>query len=342
MLELLGGNVPQSERETPNDLPVAKAPARPGSKPKRESRRERERRLARERSKGRAPEPEIEADLPDILEEHELPPMPEDDPPPEDATGAEKPARSKPQEAYRVPRTPGPHGPPAGLMTGLLTVLCGVLAVGATLAASSAKGGLGRMLGGDPPPVVVADEGDGGAGDGDEAVAEAGPCPQGMVEIQVKPSGSFCIDRAEHPGVDQPPAIEIDHPHAKEACAAKGHALCTAVQWDRACRGNSGWTHPYGPRQEAGRCRVGDENATPGPSGANPHCVTPEGVLDLVGNVAEWTEEGAVMGGSVRSPKESGCDTKEKKKPKSTSPVVGFRCCMLLPADEGAAGDGGG
>jgi hypothetical protein len=85
---------------------------------------------------------------------------------------------------------------------------------------------------------------------------------------------------------------------------------------------------------------VGDENAAPGPSGANPLCVTPEGVLDLVGNVAEWTEEGTVMGGSVHSPKESGCDTKERKKAKSTSPVVGLRCCMLLPAAPAAA-DGG-
>jgi hypothetical protein len=219
-------------------------------------------------------------------------------------------------------------------MTGALAVLCAVLAVGATLAASSAKGGLGRMLGGDPPPAVAADEGDGGAGEGDEAIAAAGPCPKGMVEIRAQPQ-PFCIDRAEYPGIDEPPTIEVDHPHAKSACAERGQALCTAAQWDRACRGASGWTHPYGPRQEAGRCRVGDENAAPGPSGANPHCVTPEGVVDLVGNVAEWTEEGSVLGGSVRSPKDSGCDTKQRQKPKSTSPVVGFRCCMLLAADGG-------
>ena len=129
--------------------------------------------------------------------------------------------------------------------------------------------------------------------------------------------------------------VDVDLAQAKEACAARGHALCASEQWQRACHGASDWTYPYGPKREAGRCRVGDENAAPAPGGADPHCVTPEGVLDLVGNVAEWTADGDVLGGSVRSPKDSGCDTKQRQKAKSTSPVVGFRCCALLPAGSG-------
>jgi len=345
-LELIMGNVPQSERVTPSDVPIVTPLAgRSAQKPKRESRKERKARLERERARGSSPEPELEPDLPDILEEHELPPMPEDDEPlPEGEAAAKKPARSAAREGYRVPRTPGPHGPPAGLMAGGLLVLCGVMAVAVTLAASSAKGGFGRMLGGEPSVDAVVEDGAAagadGAGEGDEAVADAGPCPKGMIEIQAKPSPSFCIDRAEQPGIDQPPTVDIDLARAQEACAAKGHSLCEPAQWDRACRGAAGWTHPYGPRWEAGRCRVGDENAAPGPSGADPHCVTPEGVVDLVGNVAEWTADGSVMGGSVRSAKDSGCDTKQRQKPKVKNPVVGFRCCMLLPATADAAGGG--
>lgn len=334
-LELLG-DIPQSERETPYDVAIV-TPLPPRTPPPsgRESRRDRERRREREQGRPAEPEPEIEPDLPDILEEHELPPMPDAEDRPEPGAAASSmsgPARSSVREPFRVPRTPGPHGPPAALMAGVLALLCGVVALGATLTAASARGGLGRMLAGDPTTAPA----DGGAGEGAEADvgADAGPCPPGMVEVHAEPQ-SFCIDRAEYPGVDQPPALDVDHAHAKQACAVRSHALCTTVQWQRACRGASDWTYPYGPKREAGRCRVGDETAAPGPGGADPHCVTPEGVLDLVGNVAEWTAEGDVLGGSVRSPKGSGCDTKQRQKPKSTSPVVGFRCCAPLPAGSG-------
>lgn len=329
-LELLG-DLPQSERETPSDVAVV-AP-RPSTSPSgRESRRDRERRRSRERGRGRSPEPELEPDLPDILEDHELPPMPEGEDGPAPAA-AGSPGRSAPPQPFRVPRTPGPHGPPATLMVGVLVVLCGVLALGATLSAASARGGFARMLGGEPTAPPTAAE----AGPADDAATEpapVGPCPPGMVEVRAEPA-PFCIDRAEHPGVDQPPLVDVDLARAKEACAARGHALCASEQWQRACHGASDWTYPYGPKREAGRCRVGDENAAPAPGGADPHCVTPEGVLDLVGNVAEWTADGDVLGGSVRSPKDSGCDTKQRQKAKSTSPVVGFRCCALLPAGSG-------
>jgi formylglycine-generating enzyme required for sulfatase activity len=158
-----------------------------------------------------------------------------------------------------------------------------------------------------------------------------------MVEIGAKPE-PFCIDRAEYPGIEKIPTTDVDLAHAQEACAARGHALCSTAQWDRACRGNSGWGYPYGPRHEAGRCRVGDERAAPGPSGTDPHCVTSEGVLDLVGNVAEWTQEGVVMGGSVRSAKTSGCDASQRMKAKSSTAVVGFRCCAVLAGELGGAG----
>lgn len=292
--------------------------------------------------------PELEVlELPAAPVADELPPLPEPDEP---APGAAAP-RSRPREPFRVPRTPGPHGPPAWLMVTTLAVLCGLVAVAATLAAASARGGFGRLWS-TSPSVDAPGSAAGGAGD-DGLVADAppGPCPSGMVEIAAEPQ-PFCIDRAEYPGLDRPPAIDVDLPHAEQACAARGHALCTVDQWERACRGRAGWRFPYGPRREAGRCRVGDGSAHPGPSGADPHCVTPEGVLDLVGNVAEWTAEGAVMGGSIRSEKTTGCDSRQRLKPKTTLPVVGFRCCAATrgpgegsdpetAAPAGAAAEGG-
>jgi serine/threonine protein kinase len=331
--DVLTGDIPQSERETPSDVEIVARPAAPKSKRE----RDRERKRERDRKRGREPEPEIEPDLPDLHDENELPPMPDAEPGEGGATEL-APDRSVPRTDFRVPRTPGPHGPPAGLMVGVLVLLCGVTALAATLTASSARGGLQQLWGGEAPVVAVeGGEGDeAGVGD-DAAPAAAGPCPPGMMEIAAQPE-PFCIDRAEYPGIDQAPATDVDLAHAQQACGARGHALCTEVQWARACRGNSGWSYPYGPRHELGRCRVGDERAAPGPSGTDPHCVTPEGVLDLVGNVAEWTQAGVVMGGSVRSAKDIGCDTSQRMKPKSSTAVVGFRCCSALAGDPRGAG----
>lgn len=325
-LELLAGDIPQSERETPYDVPIVEAPPpRPG---RRDPRRDRQ----------REPEPEIEPDLPDILEEHELPPMPEPERSPPEAA-ASMPGRSLPRAGYRPPRTPGPHGPPTALMAVGLAAICGLVAIATTLTASSERGGFSRMLGGSEAPAHVADDGSPHVADDAEPEAAAGPCPPGMTPVAAEPV-PFCIDRAEYPGLEKVPAVDVDLAHAQQACAVRGHALCTTAQWERACRGDSGWAFPYGPRREAGRCRVGDETAAPGPSGTDPHCVTPEGVLDLVGNVAEWTDDGDVLGGSVRSPKASGCSTHQKLKPKGTHPMVGFRCCLPLAAEGGGAGPG--
>ncbi|MCA9707536.1 MAG: SUMF1/EgtB/PvdO family nonheme iron enzyme, partial [Myxococcales bacterium] len=213
---------------------------------------------------------------------------------------------------------------------------------------SSARGGFAHVLG---RGVTLPDDGEAGSADAGPSPADSdalgappasGPCDAGMVEIQGE-GLHFCIDRAEYPGLDRAPATEVDLPHARQACAARGHALCTEAQWMRACRGASGWLFPYGPRREAGRCRVGDASAHPGPSGADPHCVTPEGVLDLVGNVAEWTEEGVVLGGSVRSKKSVSCAHRQDVPAQDKRPAVGFRCCAPPSSGGGDSGatDGG-
>ncbi|MCA9653626.1 MAG: SUMF1/EgtB/PvdO family nonheme iron enzyme [Myxococcales bacterium] len=265
--------------------------------------------------------------------EDELPPLPErelpDDLPPPDPS----PSRSRVQEPFRAPRLPGPHGPPAMLMTVVLALIGVALAVGATMSAAKARGGFSSLLSG-RGPVEAEEESEPVEGSAPEPSASGVPggCPEGMAEIG-DPT-PFCIDRGEYPGIDQPPAVDVDLSHAEQACAARGHRLCTEAEWTRACRGPAGWRYPYGPDRDPERCRLGDEAAEPSPSGGDPQCVTPEGVLDLVGNVAEWTQEGVAMGGSVRSKKTTGCTGRQRLKPGTTRPVLGFRCCF----DPAAAG----
>ncbi len=269
-----------------------------------------------------------------LADEDSLPPMPEpeaSEPRPADPAPSTGPA----PQPFRVPRTPGPHGPSPVWMGLGSAVIAGVLALGATLAAASARGGFGQLWGGAASPSSIPGEPEPGQ---ESAVAEAvDGCPKGMALID-DATEPFCIDRAEYPGLDRVPAIDVDLPHARQACITRDHALCSEAQWTRACKGESNWRYPYGPRREAGRCRVGEGGAAPGPAGADPHCVNPQGVLDLVGNVAEWTEEGIVMGGSVRSKKAAGCGARQRLKPTTRRPNVGFRCCFVPPPEPTESG----
>jgi len=295
------GELPPSERETPPHIEIADRP-------------------------------EARADLRDTpreSEEVELPPMPE----PEERLPVEEwtEKREAPQP-FRPPRLPGPHGPPSVVMALVVLVVSGVLALGATLSASSARGGFARMLagseGGGSASAPGADATE--VGSGADPAPTFGPCGEGMVEI-VGEDEHYCIDRAEYPGLDLVPATEVDLEHAEGACAVRGHGLCTEAQWSRACEGAAKWRYPYGPQREAGRCRVGDAQAKPGPSGTDPHCVSSEGVLDLVGNVAEWTQGGIAMGGSVRSKKSTGCTARQRLKASTKRRTLGFRCCSPFP-----------
>ncbi|MEM7159284.1 MAG: SUMF1/EgtB/PvdO family nonheme iron enzyme [Myxococcota bacterium] len=274
--------------------------------------------------------------------EIELPPLPEARLPSGELPPADPSlTQGKRQQPFRAPRLPGPHGPPAVVMALVVMILGGTMALAATLSASQARGGFARLFdsGEAKPASEDAAPGQTPRTEGDTAPAVAeGPCPEGMVLISDKDQ-RYCIDRAEYPGIDRPPAIDVDLEHAEKACTVRGADLCTEVQWRRACRGSSDWRYPYGPTREAGRCRVGDGSAAPGPTGADPHCVSPEGVVDLVGNVAEWTKEGFVMGGSVKSKKSTGCASRQRAKPSAKRPTLGFRCCMALPGPEADAAE---
>ncbi|MEB2310775.1 MAG: SUMF1/EgtB/PvdO family nonheme iron enzyme [Sorangiineae bacterium] len=116
------------------------------------------------------------------------------------------------------------------------------------------------------------------------------------------------------------PQAYIDQPRAADACARAGKRLCTDDEWLMACETAAGYTYPYGEVREPGVCNdaravhpAEEYFGTTDPwiyselddacldqlpdsldrSGANPGCVTPEGVYDLMGNLHEWTADPA-------------------------------------------------
>jgi hypothetical protein len=148
---------------------------------------------------------------------------------------------------------------------------------------------------------------------------------------------------------------------AESACAAAGKRLCTLDEWLRACQGPETWTWPYGDTYVDGACNdtypgthpvvdyfgtsvgvwdsehmnnpgINQQPDTVDETGANPACVTTEGIFDMHGNLHEWIADpaGTFKGGfyadaSINGP---GCTyTTTAHAFGYHDYSTGFRCC---------------
>ncbi len=215
-----------------------------------------------------------------------------------------------------------------------------------------------------------------------EGLVEApgtGGCPSGMLRVD-----TFCIDRYEaslvyaadggsfspyhNPGMSDVRAVSIagavpqgyiDGEQAAAACAASGKRLCTDTEWQRACRGPSGFVYPYGNVDMLGVCNDHRDvhpavelygttdawiyshldnaclNQLPDSldtTGARAGCVTAEGAYDMMGNLHEWTADpaGTFRGGYYVDTKLNGPGCLYVTTAHDTlhwDYSTGFRCC---------------
>ncbi len=122
------------------------------------------------------------------------------------------------------------------------------------------------------------------------------------------------------------PQGHISQVMAADACSMAGKRLCTDAEWQRACRGSQGFTYPYGNEREPGRCNdarachpatqtfesfsnsvysnldhpcISQLPEGLAVTGAHADCRTEDGVMDMMGNLHEWTSNpgGVFRGG---------------------------------------------
>lgn len=132
-----------------------------------------------------------------------------------------------------------------------------------------------------------------------DAPAPAVRCLAGMVFVEA--AAPFCMDVFEASRGEgdiatsvegEVPWTRITYNNAKAACARAGKRLCKAAEFALACGGVSMRIYPYGNAYEVASCHgKAAGRRAPAVTGEFARCRSPEGVVDLLGNVQEWASE---------------------------------------------------
>lgn len=192
--------------------------------------------------------------------------------------------------------------------------------------------------------------------------------PQGTVSFSVFDKTGCNYGQ---PGREKHPMNCVEWSQASAYCEWKGKRLPKENEWEYAARGDERRTYPWGPQEPApnrlnacGReCaawakkhgrpsrsmyRASDGSETTAQVGSYPDGATPEGLLDMAGNVREWTSTNycdysgkrctgsglrVTRGGSWLDDLPSSVRAADRfwSSPDSRSDYLGFRCARTAP-----------
>ncbi|MCP4121856.1 MAG: SUMF1/EgtB/PvdO family nonheme iron enzyme [Bacteroidetes bacterium] len=130
------------------------------------------------------------------------------------------------------------------------------------------------------------------------------------------------------------PVVGVDWWDAYAFANWAGKRLPSMLEWEKATRGTDGRIWPWGDQWEYERANTGGEKwaendgyTYAAPANSFTEGASIYGLLNMAGNVAEWTDEGYVAGGSSRSnPSQVRCAAYEEREPDYRSFDIGFRC----------------
>jgi formylglycine-generating enzyme required for sulfatase activity len=97
-------------------------------------------------------------------------------------------------------------------------------------------------------------------------------------------------DKADHPVVYVSWYDAVAYCRWLSEVTGKPYRLPSEAEWEKGARGNDGRIYPWGNQWDARLCNnreTGGEDTTP--VGAYPQGASPYGLLDMAGNVYEWT-----------------------------------------------------
>lgn len=153
------------------------------------------------------------------------------------------------------------------------------------------------------------------------------------VAAQLAPFHQETFKQADHP------VVGVDWWDAYSFARWAGKRLPTQAEWKRAACGTDGRLWPWGNQWDYKKANTGGEkwNEQDGfvysaPAVSFLDGASPDQILNLAGNVSEWTQEGYVMGGSSKSsPTGVSCQAPDVLwEPEFRSFDIGFRCAAEM------------
>jgi len=151
-----------------------------------------------------------------------------------------------------------------------------------------------------------------------------------------KTLASFYIDRFEHPNVQKGadgkaprPTTRVTWKDAAAACEEAGKRLCTAEEWEKACKGPGNQIYAYGDKFELDtepKNPCGDRMSTDYRIGDLQSCISGYGVYGMSGGPREWTATQA-----------SSSDRRVVKGGMKANHARGSRCAFAVDEFEGYA-----
>lgn len=151
----------------------------------------------------------------------------------------------------------------------------------------------------------------------------------------------YLIDVFEYPNkAGAPPKYGVTYDEAARICSTEGKRLCSAEEFEKACRGPENYVYGYGDTFDEDFCGKGVDD--PHNSGAYPECKSSWGVYDIAGNFREWTSTAKgssanrkIVKGGLPQSAERGtrCAYGTDLSQVFADDTIAFRCCRDVDAE---------